>query len=252
LISFDLYFYFYKVTLKHVVFSQQMKAILKQTKRILLQLVLLFCVTAGGAQVKQSHGVTPVKKKPVHALAKNATPPSVQFKEFSQLLAQASATFAFPKGFKEIPAVNNEDFSFDYAMEMPGRDFEVWFQVKSQKENWASYERLQNDSDRQLANPDSLYLEMGKAHATAFTGDRNYFVRNMPLNVLTRYNADAGKSYLLNLLDLPATKHYKYALLITLQRNHTGIIMMVCFTNEKDPEFFKNIDKAGNCLKFKS
>jgi hypothetical protein len=235
-------------------FSQKMKAIIKQTKQILLQLVLLFCVTNGGAQIRQPHALTQVKKKPVSAIKakRNTAPVSVQFKEFSQLLAQASITFMFPKGFKEIAAVNNEDFSFDYAMEMPGKDFEVWFQVKSQKENWASYERLQNDNDHQLANPDSLYLEMGKAHAIAFTGDRNYFVRNMPQNVLTRYNADSGKSYLLNLLDLPATKHYKYALLITLQRNHTGTIMMVCFTNEKDPEFFKNIDRATNCLKFKS
>ncbi|MDR6940250.1 hypothetical protein [Mucilaginibacter pocheonensis] len=226
-----------------------MKAIVKQTKRTLLLLVLLFVVISGGAQVKYPHLLTRVKKKPVPARAK--APISAQYKEFLQLLAQASVSFTFPKNFKEIPAVNNEDFSFDYAMEMPGRDFEVWFQVKSQKENWASYERAQNDDGRQLANPDSLYLDMGKAHATAFTGDRNYFVRNMPQNVLDRYNADAGKSYLLNLLDLPATKHYKYALLITLQRNHTGTIMMVCFTNEKDPEFFKNIDRVSNCLKFK-
>lgn len=228
-----------------------MKAIVKQTKWILLQLVLLFCVTYGGAQVKP-HRHTHIKKKATQVQVKNTNRISDQYKEFSVLLAQASVSFTFPKGFREIAAVNNEDFSFDYAMEMPGKDFEVWFQVKSQKENWASFERSQNDSDKQLANPDSLYLDMGKAHATAFTGDRNYFVRNMPQNVLDRYNADAGKSYLLNLLDLPATKHYKYALLITLQRNHTGTIMMVCFTNEKDPEFFKNIDRATNCLKFKS
>jgi hypothetical protein len=249
-----LYLYLYKFTLKPVVFFQKMKAIVKQTKQILVQLVLLFCVTSAGAQVKHPQALTQVKKKPVSVgqVKKKAVPVSAQFKEFSLLLAQASIAFTFPKGFKEIPAVNNEDFSFDYAMEMPGKDFEVWFQVKSQKENWASYERSQNDSNRQLANPDSLYVEMGKAHAAAFTGDRNYFIRNMPQNVLTRYNADSGKSYLLNLLDLPATKHYKYALLITLQRNHTGTVMMVCFTNEKDPEFFKNIDKATNCLKFKS
>jgi hypothetical protein len=228
-----------------------MKAIVKQTKQILLQLVLLFCVTNSGAQVKRPQLPAPAKRKPMTVRIKNTAPVSVQFKEFSQLLAQASITFTFPRGFKEIAAVNNEDFSFDYAMEMPGKDFEVWFQVKSQKENWASYERSQNDAGRQLANPDSLYLDMGRAHATAFTGDRNYFVRNMPQNVLDRYNADAGKSYLLNLLDLPATKHYKYALLISLQRNHTGTIIMVCFTNEKDPEFFKNIDRATNCLKFK-
>jgi hypothetical protein len=228
-----------------------MKAIVKQNRHILLQLAILFFVAGVWAQGSQPHHKTKVKKKPVTVQAKPVVQGSQQFKEFLQLLAQASATFTFPKGFKEIAAVNNEDFSFDYAMEMPGKDFEVWFQVKSQKENWASYERLQSDDSHRVANPDSLYVDMGRAHATAFTGDRNYFVRNMPQNVLDRYNADAGKSYLLNLLDLPATKHYKYALLITLQRNHTGTIMMVCFTNEKDPEFFKNIDKAGNCLKFK-
>jgi len=226
-----------------------MKAIVKLTKQLLLQLVLLFCVAAVEAQVTESHSSKPVKRKLVAQQTK--VEGSAQFREFSQLLNQASVVFTFPKGFKEIAAVNNEDFSFDYAMQMPGKDFEVWFQVKSQKENWASYERSDSDNGKQLANPDSLYKDMGKAHASAFTGDNNYFVRNMPQNVLDRYNADAGKSYLLNLLDLPATKHYKYALLITLQRNHTGTIVMVCFTNEKDPEFFKNIDRATNCLKFK-
>ncbi|MEN0054656.1 MAG: hypothetical protein AAGC65_13365 [Mucilaginibacter sp.] len=229
-----------------------MKAIVKPAKQLLLQFVLLLLVTAGVAQVTQPHLTVrkPVKRKqPMAQPAKIQG--SAQFREFSQLLNQASVVFTFPKGFKEVPAVNNEDFSFDYAMQMPGKDFEVWFQVKSQKENWASYERSDSDNGKQLANPDSLYIDMGKAHASTFTGDRNYFVRNMPQNVLDRYNADAGKSYLLNLLDLPATKHYKYALLITLQRNHTGTIVMVCFTNEKDPEFFKNIDRATNCLKFK-
>ncbi len=247
-----MYLYIYNNTLKQFGPSQKMKAIVKKNKHILLQLGLLFFVTNGWAQVSHQHAKSKVKKKPIPGQVQPVVQGSEQLKEFLQLLAQASATFTFPKGFKEIPATNNEDFSFDYAMEMPGKDFEVWFQVKSQKENWASYERAQNDKGRQVANPDSLYVEMGKAHAIAFTGDNNYFIRNMPQNVLERYNADAGKSYLLNLLDLPSTKHYKYALLITLQRNHTGTIMMVCFTNEKDPEFFKNIDKAGNCLKFKS
>ena len=247
-----MYLYIYNNTLKQFRSSQKMKTVVRQNKHILLQLALLFFVANGWAQVSHPNAKTKVKKKPVPTtLVKPAVQGSEQFKEFLQLLAQANVSFTFPKGFKEIPATNNEDFSFDYAMEMPGKDFEVWFQVKSQKENWASYERSKNDKGRQLANPDSLYGDIGKAHAIALTGDNNYFIRNMPQNVLDRYNADAGKSYLLNLLDLPATKHYKYALLITLLRSHTGIILMVCFANEKDPEFFKNIDKASNSLKFK-
>ncbi len=208
--------------------------------------MLLLCLTNAMAQVKQPRYLAKPKRKPVPAQTISQVKGSKQFNEFSRLLAQANVTFTFPKGFKEIPAVNNEDFSFDYAMEIPGQEFEIWFQVKSLKQNWLSYER-----NHEQENPDSSYLKMGKAQAAAFTGEMDNFIRAIPANVLARYRADAGKSYLLNLLDLPETKHYKYALLITLQRNHTGTIMAVCFTNEKDPEFFKNIDKASNSLQFK-
>lgn len=174
-----------------------------------------------------------------------------QLNEFYHLVAQANATFIYPKGFKEIRAPNNEDFSFDYGLELPGKDFEIWFQIKPEKENWASYIHTQNTPKTQLANPDSAYNDWGKAQAIAFTGDQKYYVVTIPQDILLRYNADAGKSYLLTLLDLRKTKHYKYALLITLQKNHTGTIMAVCFTNDKGPEFYKNISKASNCLKFK-
>ena len=189
-------------------------------------------------------------KRPTTAPAKR--PQSDQQKEFFRLVARAGVKFIYPDGFREIKAPNNEDFSFDYGLELPGKEFEIWLEVKSEREDWASYERAQNTSNAQLANPDSAYNELGKAQAVAFTGDQKYFVTIIPQDVLARYNADAGKSYLLTLLDLPETKHYKYALLITLHKNHTGTILAVCFTNDKGPEFFKNINKAGNCLKFKS
>ncbi|MEO6852070.1 MAG: hypothetical protein ABI203_10405, partial [Mucilaginibacter sp.] len=91
----------------------------------------------------------------------------------------------------------------------------------------------------------------GRAQAAALSGDHNYLTRNILPDVLQRYNATAGKSYLLTLPDQQETKHYKYALLLTLQREHTGAILMVCFTNEKNPEFFKNINRISKYLKFK-
>ena len=177
---------------------------------------------------------------------------SPQLKNFKEIVARANATFIFPRGFKEIPAPDNEDYSFDYAMALPGKDFEIWLQVKSQKENYASYLRNIGNKETGQANPDSLYQGMGSANAIAFTGDRNgYFMRTIPPTICARYNADAGRSYLLNLLDMPVTKHYKYALLVTLQKDHTGTILAVCFANEKGPEFFKEMNRASNCIRFK-
>jgi len=212
-----------------------MKIILKQLKQLPIATMLLgFCLPVF-AQVKYT-SARQVKR-----------PALSQLEEFKRLAAQAHVTFLLPEGFTEIKAPNNEYFSFDYAIGLSGKDFEIWFQVKPEKENWVSYIRAKNN---QLANPDSAYIATSRAEAIAFTGDRNYFVRNIPANICAQYNADAGKSYLLTLLDMAVTKHYKYALLITLQKNHIGTITAVCFTNDKGPEFFKNIRLAGNCLKF--
>ena len=203
--------------------------------------MLLLCAATSISQVKH-------KAANKHPIAK---PISKQLKDFYVLASDAGATFIFPAGFKEITVVNDEDFSFDYAMELPGHDFEIWFQVRSQKQDWINYEHLKNDPNKRIGNPDSLYVSIGQAQASAFTGDQNYLLRIIPPDILAQYNANAGKTYLLNLQDMPETKRYKYALLITLQKNHTGTIMAVCFTNNKSAEFFKNINKASNCLKFK-
>ena len=215
-----------------------MMFILKQFKQILLTAMCLLTVVPLTAQVKQPAAVT---VKHHHS--------SDQLKDFFRFVAQANATFVYPKGFKEIKAPDDEDFSYDYALELPGRDFEIWFIVKSEKEDWFNYMRTK-DNKNAMANPDSVYNELGKSTALNFT-DQKYIENNIRPDILARYNADAGKSYLLTLQDFPQTKHYKYALLITLQKNHTGTILAVCFSNDKGPEFFKNINRASHCLRFK-
>jgi hypothetical protein len=212
--------------------------ILKQFKEILITTVCLFWAMTAMSQVKHKH-----------LIAKKA---SSQLQDFNHLAAEANVQFTFPAGFKEIPVINDEDFTYDYAMELPGREFDVWFQVKPQKGEWVNYERLKNDASKQLANPDSSYNDIGHAQASAFAGDQSFLGKYISPDVLARYNANEGKSYILNLQDLPATKRYKYALLLTLQKDHIGTILIVCFTNEKNAEFFKNVSRISRYLKFKA
>ncbi|MCD8741913.1 hypothetical protein LT679_14960 [Mucilaginibacter roseus] len=217
-----------------------MRLSIKHLTQLALLIVLFVICSSVNAQVRTA------KKINLKLKASN------QYAVFDSILNTANVRFTQPKGFREIPALDNEDFTFDYAMDIPGQDFEVWYQVRSQKQNWASYDRFKTDEQLKLANPDSIYKDIAQAHAIAFTGQRNSFVRVLPSAALKRYNADAGRSYILTLEDMPETRHYQYALLIALQKYHTGTILMVCFTNQKDPEFYKNVERAGSSLKFKA
>jgi hypothetical protein len=191
----------------------------------------------------------PRKVKKIKAVRKPAV--KSQLSTFLKLANEAGVVFTLPESFNEIPAINNENFSFDYAMSIPGQEFEIWLQVHSLKQNWASYQQVKNITGKMLANPDSTYIDVVKAHALAMSDDSKYFNRSLSPQTLQLYNADAGKTCLFNLANLPETKHYKYALLIALQKNHTGYIVAICLSNVKGPEFFKNINKARDCIKFK-
>jgi hypothetical protein len=205
----------------------------KQFKKLLLIVILLCCVVPAIAQNKR-------------------LPAKASHKAFNQLLKESDLSFTFPAGFHEIKAINNEYYSYDFAMESDDEDFEVWLQIKPGKQNWASYEKAANDNQRQLANPDSVYDGLSRADAMALSVDSNILVRNMPPEVLARYNADIGKSYLINLADMEVTKHYKYALLVALQKRHTSTLVAVYFTNAKDADFYRDVYRAAHCLRFTS
>jgi hypothetical protein len=159
-----------------------MVVIWKQFKQILITAIFLLVISPVIAQVKPKPAV-PV----IHH------PSSDQLKDFFHLVAQANATFVYPKGFREIVAPDDEDFSFDYGLELPGKGFEIWFQVKSLKEESFNYMRTQNRPDAKMENPDSVYVGKGSAYVLSFTGDKKCFERTLPSDVLARYHADAGK-----------------------------------------------------------
>jgi hypothetical protein len=218
---------------------------LKRISKILL-------LAAGVVFITQNPGMAQQRKKTVKL--KTAVPQAAVSPQLASFLKEARVAgvdFTMPKNFKEISAVNNENFSFDFAMAIPGQDFEVWLQVHSLKQNWLSYDQAKDITGKTLDNPDSTYLQAARAHATAMSDDDKFFTRSLSASVLKMYNADAGKTYLFNLANLPETRHFKYALLIAIQKDHTGYLMAVCLTNEKGPAFFKNINQARDCIKFK-
>lgn len=217
-----------------------MTFILKQFKQLLIIQALLLCTASAMAQGNPSSA-------PARTVASKQA--SSRLKRFNRLTADAGMRFIFPDGFKEIQPLNTDDYTFDYAMALPDRDFEIWFMVRSQKKEWQAYSMAKNDASR--PNPDSAYNALGYEHAIEFTGDTSFLTRTIPKEILARYNADAGKTYLLNLKDRAETKHYKCALLITLEKYRTGILLVMCLGNENGTEFFKNINLASKCLKFK-
>jgi hypothetical protein len=217
--------------------------ILRQFKQLLFTTAFALGAVTVMSQVKHQ----PQVSNPV-----SAAPVSNQLRDFYKRTNDAGVVFMFPPEFKEVSIPNEEDFSFDYAMELPDSEFEIWFQVKPQKDNWVNYQRYKNDPARKIANPDLLYISMAHAQAVALKGEEPYFSRSIAKDVLKRYNADAGRSFLLNLNDAHETKHYRYALLLTLQKNHVGTILAICFTNEKNADFFKKVNRMSRYIKFKS
>jgi hypothetical protein len=204
-----------------------------------LLLILLLGVFSASAIAQQaSHG--PGKPK------------SKQLKKFLKLAGEANVAYIAPEGFKEIKPMQNDTLSFDYALELPGEEFEVWFQVSSQRRVLESFARVVSDTIRTNEHPDSLYNHTGLALADKLSGGQSCFTTIIPPDYLARYNADEGKTYLLDLADANETRHYKYALLITLHKDRVGTIVAICFGNEKGSGFFKNIFKASRALKFKS
>ncbi|MFD2147986.1 hypothetical protein [Mucilaginibacter antarcticus] len=168
-------------------------------------------------------------------------------KAFNELLAETGMTFVFPEGFKEVKVPSTDALPFCYGMGLPGQEFEIWLRLSTQKEG----EKLLADKNIHVSSPDSLYAHLAQDQIPAFTSEKGFLRRRLPDYILRRYNADAGSTYLLNIDDSRLTKHYKYALLTVLQKNQAGVVMAVCFTNEKGPEFFKTMGMAASCMKFK-
>lgn len=207
------------------------KTVIKQLKHIGFCVALLLCIAPVFAQVKQP------------------APLTRDLKSFDKKLSKAKMTFIYPIGFKEAKATNTDNYNFDYGIIAPEGNFEIWFKVQSHKDGWTNYLKAKNDN--LIVHPDSVYKEIGLAQARAFKGDKDPIERTIPADLLTRYyNADLGKTYLVNLPDAPQTKHYKFAMVVVMQKNKTGVALAVCFANELGPGFFKNLNKASSCLKF--
>ncbi|WP_066006093.1 hypothetical protein [Mucilaginibacter sp. PPCGB 2223] len=180
------------------------------------------------------------------AVGQQTQPTGRDLKVFRELLANINATFVPPDGFDELKPNASDKFSCNYALKLSDADFEVRFQVNSLKSDWKNFEKNKGDK----INPDSLYSKVAATEVKALAGDGRVFLRPVPPSYLQQYNADLGRSYFFSLADSPETNHYQYGLMVVLQKNHYGNICVACFSNERGPAFFKNINKLKDCIKF--
>jgi hypothetical protein len=182
------------------------------------------------------------------AIGQQIQPPGRELKIFRDLLSIINATFIVPDGFNEVKPVANDKFACNYALKIPDVDFEARFQVNSIKAEWKNFEKGKGDR----INPDSLYTKIATTEVKGLAGDNRFFSRGIPQSILQEYKADLGRSYFFSLADSPETNpsHYQYGLLVVLQKNHYGNICVACFSNERGPGFFKNINKLKDCLRF--
>lgn len=172
-----------------------------------------------------------------------------QLKAFQQTLAGLNGQFNFPRDFREIKTARDADLDIDYAIELPNENFQVWFIAKNQQQR-THPKVFEDDSKSANYNPDSIYKSISTATAIALAGKNNYTFKALPAEMLALFHADEGQSYLLNLYDTPVTVHYKYGLLICLQRNGTGSISMVFLSNDNGPDFYKNVNRACYAIRF--
>jgi len=171
---------------------------------------------------------------------------SQQLNGFKELLSNINGSFTIPENFTEAKIPNSDKLPFQYGLKFPDAECEVWFQVNSIKGDWLRFEK----AGKLGANPDSTYIKTASDEALVFGGSKDFISRPMPQRILESYNADEGRSYFITLADLPETKGYQYALLIVLHKNHYGNIVVACLTNDKGPNFFRNINKLRYCFKF--
>lgn len=175
---------------------------------------------------------------------------SPQLKTFQQFLTAANLQLVFPKDFKEIKALHTPHIDVDYAMEIPDANFQVWYLVKSVQQYTSKFKASEDNLNRALANPDSLYSTRSLLAAKLLAGKDNFTVKNLPADILNVFHADRGKSYQLNLYDRPETNHYQYGLLISLQKSGAGYISMLFLSNENGPDFYNKVNKAYYSVRF--
>ncbi|MGI4752088.1 MAG: hypothetical protein ACRYFB_15750 [Janthinobacterium lividum] len=173
-----------------------------------------------------------------------------QLKTFQQSLSAADLQFTFPKDFREIKALHEENVDVSFAMELPDENFQVWYQVKNTQQLWARYKISEDNLKRATVLPDSLYSVSSLSAVMVLAGKNNFTSKNLAPDVLNTFHASRGKSYQLELYDRPETNHYQYGLLISLQKNGVGYVSMLFLSNDNGPEFYKKVNKAYYSVRF--
>lgn len=156
---------------------------------------------------------------------------------FDEKLNSAGIAMAIPPGFCVVHPVQNPVMRYDFGIRSMYTSFEAWFRVLN---------------TTKIPAGDSLAIRNIRKQVSAISTDKRYIAKVIPSEIVKEFfNADFGRSFALTLKKDHATRNYKYAQLMVVQKSRSSSLMMLFLSDENGPAFYRNINSIFYTVKFK-
>lgn len=142
-----------------------------------------------------------------------------------------------PPGFWVVHPVQNPAMPYDFGIRSMYTNFEVWFNVVNTSK---------------IPAGDSVAIRNARRQVSQVSADKKYIAKTIPSEIMKEFfNADFGRSFALTLKKGHATRNYKYAQLMVVQKSRTSSLVMLFLSDENGPAFYRNVNSVFYTVKFK-
>lgn len=172
---------------------------------------------------------------------------------FTNLLAHAQMTFDTPNGFEETAIIKNKQMNYNYALKLPGHNFEVRYTVRPLDTLQKQYEAMKKNQQPGTVmagiEPNKLYAMSFRAILFNISGGRAGDIKLFPADAVKKeFNADWGATGMVPLAP-EFGQNYKDCMVIAIHKDNIGDAYY--FYMITDREDVKLIPSIFHALKFK-